>query len=717
MHLAVGPLTPPGVRINGQVTLLGIEAEADIRLDDSGFAFEVDGKLLDLFEASVAASGGHLGGPGGEDGFMVSATLKNDLLAVLREHATQAIADASQEATRRIASARQDLADAQARLDALDSQIADARHTVQAERDAAQRRLADAQRAVADAQARLDGLGRQADAARATVQAERATAQQRLADARRAVDDAQHTVDSLAQQIGATRATVQAERAQAQRGIDAASAKVNAAQASVNGLQAQIDALKRWYYGLPRTDWPWKDSQATRAVDFAARVGALYTALGTAQGVLAAAQGECPAPRAVQAQGTLAPTGVDQRVWATLAFDGGVVSQFTCGVDGPADNALRIFGDAPGAYSAGVNRLAERSGAWREREELGRVYLNRMGHAYGLDASGDAAHQAFETALSGVARSYHGRASNLYGLLDNNDAFDYLGGMSVGIETLTGRRPEGLILQHADPAHPAVEPLTTALLSELRGRYLNPEWLKPLMKHGYAGARTMGQEFLENLWGWQVTRPDLIRQWAWDEVKETWFDDKHKLGLPRFLAQGHNAHVKAQMLAVFMVAAEKGFWQADDATLKQMGGELARLVAKNGLPGSGHTAPNHPMWNWLKPRIDAADADALGVALARARGEGLAPAPIAHPTSMVAAPRQPGARHDAPTPRGEAAAPPPPAAAELQAPAERHYELHTRPAPPATRPTPPVALLTLAPLLFLLGLAWSRRAPPTSTPT
>jgi cobaltochelatase CobN len=93
--------------------------------------------------------------------------------------------------------------------------------------------------------------------------------------------------------------------------------------------------------------------------------------------------------------------------------------------------ALRIFGDAPGAYSAGVNRLAERSGAWQARSELGRVYLNRMGHAYGLDASGDAAHQAFETALSGVARSYHGRASNLYGLLDNNDAFDYLGGMSV----------------------------------------------------------------------------------------------------------------------------------------------------------------------------------------------------------------------------------------------------------------------------------------------
>ena len=377
--------------------------------------------------------------------------------------------------------------------------------------------------------------------------------------------------------------------------------------------------------------------------------------------------------------------------------------------------ALRIFGDAPGAYSAGVNRLAERSGAWREREELGRVYLNRMGHAYGLDAAGDATHAAFETALAGVARSYHGRASNLYGLLDNNDAFDYLGGLSLGVETLTGRRPEGLILQHADPAHPAVEPLATALLSELRGRYLNPEWLTPLMKHGYAGARTMGQEFLENLWGWQVTRPDLIKQWAWDEVKETWFDDKQKLGLPRFLAQGHNAHVKAHMLAIFMVAAEKGFWQADAATIRQMGGELARLVAKNGLPGSGHAAPKHPMWDWLRPRIDTTDAEALGVALARAQGATL---PAAAPANPV--PAAPARSRPAPAPAqarstSQAEPSPPPETPAEAPPPVRQTELVVRPAPAdQARASIPPAALAVVPLFFLLGLAWSARRLPIS---
>ncbi|RIX44059.1 MAG: cobaltochelatase subunit CobN [Rhodocyclales bacterium GT-UBC] len=363
--------------------------------------------------------------------------------------------------------------------------------------------------------------------------------------------------------------------------------------------------------------------------------------------------------------------------------------------------AQRIFGDAPGAYGTGVNRLTERSGAWREREEIGRAYRNRMGHAYGLDDSGEASHAAFDSALDGIARTYHGRASNLYGLLDNNDAFDYLGGLSLAIEGRTGRPPEALILQHAEPGRADVEPLTSALLGELRGRFLNPAWLKPLMQHGYAGARTMGTEFLENLWGWQVTRPDLVKNWAWDEVKAVYFDDRQKLGLPQFLGQGPNAHVKAQMLAIFMVAAEKGFWQTDAATIKRLGGELARLVAKNGLPGSGHTAPNHPMWQWLAPQLDAADAQALGVTLAKARGETLAVAQPISPgraTSPTASPQT----------TSENAAPAPPEAGP------RYYELTEPEAPtsdPVGRTLNLLGLLAASLALFTLGLWRGRQTP------
>jgi cobaltochelatase CobN len=136
--------------------------------------------------------------------------------------------------------------------------------------------------------------------------------------------------------------------------------------------------------------------------------------------------------------------------------------------------------------------------------------------------------------------------------------------------------------------------------------------------------------------------PDLVKNWAWDEVKAVYFDDTQKLGLPQFLGQDHNAHVKAHMLAIFMVAAEKGYWKTDAATIRKMGGELSQLVARNGLPGSGHTAPNHPMWEWLAPQLDAADAQALGVTLAKARGESL-PATAATAAAAPAPGRRPQA--------------------------------------------------------------------------
>lgn len=337
--------------------------------------------------------------------------------------------------------------------------------------------------------------------------------------------------------------------------------------------------------------------------------------------------------------------------------------------------AWRIFGDAPGAYGAGINRLTERSSSWKNRSELGKAYLQRMGHAYAIDAQGEPAHQAFSVALGNIGNTYHGRASNLYGLMDNNDAFDYLGGLSLATEMITGHRPAARVLNHTDPDNLSDDPLETALLMEMRGRYLNPAWIRPLMTHGYAGARTMGQEFMENLWGWQVTRPDIIKDWAWDEVKRVYMDDGLGLGLDQFLEQGHNAQVKAHMLAIMLVAAQKGFWHTDDATLRQLAGKLAQLVNQNGLPGSGHTSPHHPMWSWLGDYLNASDNQALQQTLARAGGETTANYLSAQTAQPVADKPAPSHQTNTVTARVEQQPMAPKRPVAVQKPAQRAYEL------------------------------------------
>lgn len=263
----------------------------------------------------------------------------------------------------------------------------------------------------------------------------------------------------------------------------------------------------------------------------------------------------------------------------------------------------RIFGDAPGSYGAGVNRLAERSGAWTSREELADTYVRRMGHAYGGGRAGAAAHAAFKRVLARTENTYLGRSSNLYGVLDNNDVFDYLGGLGMAVEKAKGAAPNARIVQHANPNDVKLDPLPVALLQELRGRHLNPVYLKGLMEHGYAGARTMGSGFVENLWGWQVTSPHIVKSWVWDEVKSVYLDDEHGIGMREFLSHGQNVHVRTNMQAVMLVAAHKGFWQADAGTLKALSESFAQAVVDHGLPGSGHTRPDHPMMAAVRGRL------------------------------------------------------------------------------------------------------------------
>lgn len=265
----------------------------------------------------------------------------------------------------------------------------------------------------------------------------------------------------------------------------------------------------------------------------------------------------------------------------------------------------RVFGAPPGAYGAGINRMVERSGSWQQRTDLGQVYVHRMGHVYTEQQAGSPNRSLFKQRLTTVGQTYLGRASHLYGLLDNNDSFDYLGGLSLAVETVTGHEPDNFIVAHPDDNHFTVEPLQAALRRELRGRYLNPQWLRPLMDEGYAGARTMGSEFLEYLWGWQVTNPGVVKSWIWDEVKRVYLDDGLELGLDEFLEQGHNVHVKSNMMAILLVAAQKNFWQADEEIIAALADEFVEFVLANGLPGSGHTNPDHPLFQWLKDYVSA----------------------------------------------------------------------------------------------------------------
>src|SRR5215471_16457001 len=260
----------------------------------------------------------------------------------------------------------------------------------------------------------------------------------------------------------------------------------------------------------------------------------------------------------------------------------------------------RVFGPAEGAYGAGISRIIEQAWTWKSRDEVADAYLAKMAHAYSGESWGTIDPEDYRQALTGIQQSFHSRATNLYGIVDNDDYFDYFGGLSLAIERVNGKAPENYVLFYADPKQSRVETLEHFLTKEMRSRYYNPEWIQGMMKEGYSGARTISNKFFEFAWGWQVTNPEIVRDWMWNEVTDIYFRDKYRIGVTGWLKNERQAPAMMNMAAILLTASEKGFWKASPATLRDLADTLGSLVVRYGPSCSSHVCGDTQMIAWTK---------------------------------------------------------------------------------------------------------------------
>jgi cobaltochelatase CobN len=290
---------------------------------------------------------------------------------------------------------------------------------------------------------------------------------------------------------------------------------------------------------------------------------------------------------------------------------------------------FRIFGPAEGAYGAGISRIVEQAWTWKSRDEVADAYLGKMAHAYSTGSWGTIDPGAYRDALTGIEESFHSRATNLYGVVDNDDYFDYFGGLSMAIERINGKPPENYVLFYADPKQSKVETLEHFLTKEMRSRYYNPEWIQGMMKEGYAGARTISNKFFEFAWGWQVTNPEIMRDWMWNDVTDIYFHDKYRIGVTKWFEDDRHAPAMMNMAAILLTAANKGFWKANPDTIRDLANTLGRLVVRYGPACSAHVCGNvqTTAWSqqWMNPELQKSYARAMRAALSGNGYSGITP--------------------------------------------------------------------------------------------
>jgi cobaltochelatase CobN len=257
---------------------------------------------------------------------------------------------------------------------------------------------------------------------------------------------------------------------------------------------------------------------------------------------------------------------------------------------------FRIFSEAPGSYGNGVSQMAAASALWEDPQQVVDVFENRMGFAFGEGQWGLRAKDLLKEQLSNVDVTVHSSSSNVYGLLDNDDMFQYLGGLSMAVRHESGNFPETLITRQQKKGRVNVEDMAKTLGREMRSRYLNPRWIQGMKKEDYAGARAMAN-YVEYLWGWNVTTPEKVDAARWQQTYEVYVQDKYGLKLDEFFKKA-SPWAFQSITGRMLEAHRKGYWKPDEKVLETLGARYATSIIKKGIACCEHTC-NNPLLNQM----------------------------------------------------------------------------------------------------------------------
>ncbi len=261
--------------------------------------------------------------------------------------------------------------------------------------------------------------------------------------------------------------------------------------------------------------------------------------------------------------------------------------------------SVRIFTEPSGAYGNGLENAIVASNTWNNEKKVIDVYFRRVGYLYGQgfwseggkEGNEELGQVLLKNALSGSKIAIHSRSTTTIGVLDTDDFYQYLGGLAMAIRAVDGKTPEVFVSNMTNPTKPVQETLEKNMGREMRARYLNPEWIKAMMKEGYAGARFI-DKVTEHLWGWQVTVPEAVDKAKWQEMYETYVQDKNGLGTKEMFRKAGNMWAYQSVVARMLETARKEYWKPDRKVIEKLAEEYAKTAMEVGMACCDHTCNN-----------------------------------------------------------------------------------------------------------------------------
>ncbi len=215
--------------------------------------------------------------------------------------------------------------------------------------------------------------------------------------------------------------------------------------------------------------------------------------------------------------------------------------------------AYRVFGAKPGAYGAGLQALIDERG-WESEADLARAYVAWGGYAYAPGVEGAAEHALFESRLGAVDAVLHNQDNREHDLLDSDDYYQFEGGMTAAVRVLSGAQPVTYHNDHSRPESPKIRTLQEEVGRIVRGRVINPKWIRGVMRHGYKGGCEMAAT-VDYLFAFAATAR-AVTDAHFDAVYAAYLEDAEV----RAFLQANNPSAAREMAERLLEAEERGLW-------------------------------------------------------------------------------------------------------------------------------------------------------------
>lgn len=227
-----------------------------------------------------------------------------------------------------------------------------------------------------------------------------------------------------------------------------------------------------------------------------------------------------------------------------------------------AQAALRVFGNAEGAYGSNVNSMVD-AGVWTDEDELAETFARRKGFAYGLDGRSVRQDKVLAQLLGSVEVTYQNLDSVEVGLTTIDQYFDTLGGISRAVRRARGV-DAAVYVGDQTRGEGTIRTVAEQVALETRTRSLNPKWFEALLKHGHEGVRQIEAQ-VTNTMGWSATTGQ-VAPWVYQQLAQTFMLDPEM----RARLAALNPTASARIANRLIEAHERRYWQPAEDTIEAL---------------------------------------------------------------------------------------------------------------------------------------------------